>query len=233
MMTLSFAAIFLPIPMTAISIPWSYDLLLEQYGPQYWWPAQSPFEVIVGAVLTQNTAWTNVEKAITNLKLAQALTAEANVSASPQHITKWLKPSGYFNVKAKRLKYVCQWYLDQGGYNKLSQIETTVLREALLSIHGVGKETADDILLYAFNRDVFVIDSYTRRLLGRLGLIAGDEMYEALRHKVEQSFAQRKKKAKIYNEFHALIVRHAKDVCKVKPKCEECGLALVCARCGV
>lgn len=219
--------------MTTVTIPRLFNLLLQQYGPQYWWPADSPFEVIVGAVLTQNTAWINVEKAIVNLKSAQVLTAEAIVTAPPRRLANWLKPSGYFKVKAKRLKYVCQWYLDQGGYEKLCQMKTAPLRESLLSVHGVGQETADDILLYAFNRQVFVIDGYTRRLFSRLGLIVGDESYETLRCTVERSFARRKNKARIFNEYHALIVQHGKDICKVKPRCEECYLSAACGRRGI
>lgn len=219
--------------MSTVTIPRLFDLLLQQYGQQYWWPAQSPFEVIVGAVLTQNTAWTNVEKAITNLKSAKALSAEVIVAAPMRRVANWLKPSGYFNVKAKRLRHVCQWYLEQGGYKKLCRVKTERLRVSLLSVHGVGRETADDILLYAFQRPVFVIDTYTRRLFRRLGFIAGAEAYDILRSKVERSFARRKTKVMVFNEYHALIVRHAKDVCKVKPRCGECCLTAVCARCGV
>lgn len=152
-----------------------YNTLYRHHGPQYWWPGETPFEVMVGAVLTQNTAWINVERAIQNLQAADALSAEAIIDAHPKRLASWLKPSGYFNIKAKRLKNYCRWYVQQGAYPALSQWPTDELRHGLLSVNGVGPETADDILLYAFERPVFVIDAYTRRLFTRLGTISGDE----------------------------------------------------------
>lgn len=210
-----------------------FDKLFDCYGPQHWWPADSPFEVIVGAMLTQNTAWVNVERAIGNLRQANALAADAILHAPPRRLAQWLKPSGYFNVKAKRLQHVCAWYLQHGEYAGLVQWETPPLRESLLSVHGVGFETADDILLYAFSRPVFVIDAYTRRIFNRLDLIAGDESYEELRGHIERSLRRRVDTVAIYNEFHALIVRHAKEVCKVKPDCDKCVLRRYCARKGL
>lgn len=203
----------------------TYQQLLEHYGPQHWWPGDSPFEVMVGAVLTQNTAWTNVEKAIKNLKDANALSAEAIVSADVDELAAWLKPSGYFNVKAKRLRAFCQWFLAQGGEAPLSRRDTRSLREALLAVHGIGPETADDILLYAFERPVFVIDAYTRRIFSRLGLIAGDENYENLRQQFESVMGA---DAGVMNEFHALIVVHGKDVCRKAARCESCCLNTTC-----
>jgi len=140
-----------------------YKKLLRQHGHQEWWPADSRFEVMVGAVLTQNTAWTNVERAIDNLKVADYLRAEAIVNAKHTVIAKLIKPSGYFNVKTKRLKKLCEWYVERGHYPKLRYWSTAKLRKQLIGVYGVGHETADDILLYAFNRPVFVIDAYTRR----------------------------------------------------------------------
>lgn len=202
-----------------------YDRLFAAHGPQHWWPGDSPFEIMVGAVLTQNTAWTNVDKAIANLKQAGALTPEAIVAARPRRLATWLKPSGYFNVKAKRLHALCEWLLAQGGVACLARWPTERLRDALLSVNGIGPETADDILLYAFDRPIFVIDAYTRRIFARLGLIAGDEDYETLRALFERTVAR---DVPVYNEYHALIVNHGKDVCRTKPRCAGCCLAAAC-----
>ena len=202
-----------------------YQQLYSHYGPQHWWPADSPFEVMVGAVLTQNTAWSNVEKAITNLQEHQALDPAVIVSASRDELAHWLRPSGYFNVKASRLQHLCTWYIEAGGYDSLVQLDTASLRQALLSVHGVGPETADDILLYAFERPVFVIDAYTRRLFARLGLFKGAEPYEAMRARVEESLGQ---DVGLFNEFHALIVHHAKEFCRVRPRCTGCTLSACC-----
>ena len=204
-----------------------YQSLLKHYGPQDWWPGDSPFEIMVGAVLTQNTAWTNVEKAINNLKDADALSVEAIVNAHPKRLASWLKPSGYFNIKTKRLRSFCQWLLEQGGESQLSGRETIELRRDLLSVHGVGPETADDILLYAFNRPVFVIDAYTRRIFSRYGLIKGDEPYEHLRETFENDLAS---DASLFNQYHALIVVHGKDVCRKRARCADCCLTTGCAR---
>ena len=209
-----------------------HDLLLEYYGPQHWWPARTSFEVMVGAVLTQNTAWTNVEKAITNLHTAQAMDAEVILHTPQRRVAAWIRPAGYFNVKAKRLRNFCAWYVDRGGEKKLRRVDTAILRNELLSINGVGPETADDILLYAFHRPVFVIDAYTRRLLSRLQLAAGDESYEHLREHIETRLRGevrgKRDTVALYNEFHALIVHHAKEVCKPRPRCESCCLAAYC-----
>ncbi|MFV1996981.1 MAG: endonuclease III domain-containing protein [Acidiferrobacterales bacterium] len=202
-----------------------YKKLLRHYGPQNWWPGDSPFEIIVGAVLTQNTAWTNVEKAIANLKDANALSVEAIVHAHPKELANWLTPSGYFNVKAKRLHAICQWLLQQGGEESLQRRDTRTLRDDLLSVYGIGPETADDILLYAFERPVFVIDAYTRRIFSRLGLIPGDESYEAMRHQFESAMGS---EVKVLNEYHALIVVHGKDVCRKTARCELCCLSETC-----
>lgn len=203
-----------------------YRQLYKQYGPQSWWPAKTPFEVIVGAVLTQNTAWSNVEQAIANLRDNNALTAEAIARAHGQRLAGWIRPSGYFNVKARRLKSVCQWLLAQGGVEALSTLDTGQLRPALLEVHGIGPETADDILLYAFERPVFVIDTYTRRIFSRLRYIHGKESYETLRVIFERHVGE---DIAMSNEYHALIVRHAKEHCRKAPRCEGCCLR---RRCG-
>lgn len=203
----------------------TYDRLYQAFGPQSWWPADSSFEVMVGAVLTQSTAWSNVERAISNLSGRNKLDAGAITRARHDHLAGWLRSSGYFNVKAKRLKNFCQWYIEQGGYDRLAQMETTALRRSLLSVSGVGHETADDILLYAFERPVFVIDTYTRRLFSRLDLFAGDEAYDDMRHTVEACLGP---DVQLFNEYHALIVRHAKEHCRVKPLCMDCVLRVTC-----
>jgi endonuclease-3 related protein len=202
-----------------------YQKLFRHYGPQDWWPGDSPFEIMVGAVLTQNTAWTNVEKAIANLKEADALSVEAIIGSHPKRLASWLRPSGYYNIKAKRLRAFCRWLQQQGGEAQLATRDTATLRHDLLSVHGIGPETADDILLYAFNRPVFVIDAYTRRIFGRYGLVAGDEPYEHLRERVESALQA---DAGVYNEYHALIVVHAKETCQKRPRCRDCCLVGDC-----
>ncbi len=203
----------------------TYRRLLAAHGPQHWWPGDSRFEIMVGAVLTQNTAWINVERAIANLKRAKALTPEAILRASPMRLAGWLRPSGYFNVKAKRLKAMCRWLVGQGGVRSLARLNTHDLRAGLLSVNGIGPETADDIVLYAFERPVFVIDAYTRRIFARLGHIRGDEGYETLRHLFENALGP---DVPAFNEYHALIVAHGKDVCRVQPRCSECCLIRLC-----
>lgn len=196
------------------------------YGRQAWWPAESPFEVMVGAILTQNTNWTNVEKALFNLKQKVILAPEKILSLSQSELEVCLKPAGYFRVKSQRLLAYCRWYLAQSGYQGLQELTTTILRECLLKVHGIGPETADDILLYAFGRPVFVIDAYTRRLLQRLQLIKGDEKYEVLRSLFESNLSKR---VDLYKQFHALIVLHAKHYChKRRPNCAPCKLAQFC-----
>jgi len=211
-----------------ITLQWVYARLYGHFGPQHWWPGETPFEVMVGAILTQNTAWSNVEKAIANLKAHQALSPEEIVATPHQLLAEWLRPSGYFNIKAERLQGFCRWLLEPGRWPSLSSMDTHALRHTLLSVKGVGPETADDMLLYAFERPVFVIDAYTRRLFSRLGLIAGDEGYEPLRAYVEETFGRETEQVALYNEYHALIVAHAKDFCRKRPVCKGCPLARRC-----
>ncbi len=197
-----------------------YQGLYEGYGPQYWWPASSNFEVMVGAILTQNTAWLNVEKAIRNLKRAKVLSHRALLTIEEKELAELLKPSGYFNIKARRLKNYCQWYQERGSYRQLNRLNTTELRQQLLGVNGIGPETADDILLYAFKRPVFVIDAYTRRILLGFKLIKGDESYETLRALFENALGL--DEVPLFNEFHALIVRHAKEACDKTGNCRHC-----------
>lgn len=208
-----------------------YNRLLAAYGRQHWWPADSPFEVMVGAVLTQNTAWTNVEKAIVNLKQHDVLDADRLLSLSHNVLASHLKPSGYFNIKAKRLRNFCEWYQQAGGYDRLKRLQTLVLRKSLLSVNGVGAETADDILLYAFSRKVFVVDAYTKRIFSRIGITDREIDYESMRSLFEKSLNN--ESVAMYNEYHALIVVHGKDVCKTRPLCEQCCLKRACKQAGV
>ncbi len=201
-----------------------YRRLFERYGPQHWWPGETPFEVMVGAVLTQNTAWSNVERAIDNLKGAQMLTPEAIVAADPVRLAEVIRPSGYFNVKAKRLANLCRWLIEVGGETTLAARPTSALREALLAVNGIGYETADDILLYAFDREVFVVDAYTKRLFSRLGHCAAQVGYEALRLQLEAALRDAPARVPLYNEYHALIVAHAKVHCLKRARCSGCPL---------
>lgn len=202
-----------------------FEALFAQHGPQHWWPAGTPFEVMVGAVLTQNTSWRNVECAIINLKAADALEAEAIVALPQAELADLLVPVGYFNVKAQRLKAFCTGYLARGGYARLKFWPTLKLRRELLAISGIGPETADDILLYAFARPVFVIDAYTRRLFSRLGLMPLDAPYEVIRAVCERALGLN---APLFNEYHALIVTHGKHICRTRPRCEGCVLRAQC-----
>lgn len=200
--------------------------MLDRYGPQDWWPAENRFEILVGAILTQNTSWAAVERALDNLRAAGALEgAESILNASPARLAGWLRPSGYFRIKAKRLRNLCAWFLAQGRFRRLSRLPTARLRAGLLGVSGVGPETADDILLYAFERPVFVVDAYTRRLFARLGWIGGGEPYEDLRSRLEGGLAP---DPALLNEYHALIVRHCKEVCRKRPVCGQCPLAGGC-----
>ena len=206
-----------------------YWRLHAAHGPQHWWPGDSTFEIMVGAVLTQNTAWTNVEKAIANLKAAKALSPETIAATPLRRLAAWLKPSGYFNIKAKRLRSMCAWLIHKGGTRKIARLPTGALRAELLQVHGIGPETADDILLYAFQRPVFVIDAYTRRLFTRLGLTGADKTYEELRAFFEHALTQQgEHKTRLFNQYHALIVAHGKQACRPRPLCSGCCLASLC-----
>ena len=202
-----------------------YHDLFAHYGPRHWWPADSPFEVMVGAVLTQNTAWTNVERALARVKGVVALEAAPMAALPVDVLADALRPAGYYNVKARRLQALCRWVVDQGGMGALHGMETRPLRAGLLNVHGVGPETADDMVLYAFGRPVFVIDAYTRRLFARLGFVRNQESYEGLRARFERALPR---DPVLYNEYHALIVEHAKTTCRTRPLCQECVLRPRC-----
>ncbi len=203
-----------------------YQVLYQAFGPQHWWPGESTLEIIIGAVLTQNTAWRNVEKAIANLKKNSLMDLNQLIHTPPDKLTQLIRPAGYYNIKAKRLLSVLQWLWRQGGIEKIRHFPTARLRQELLQCYGVGRETADSILLYAFNRPVFVVDAYTRRILTRYGLITGKETYEELKNWIENSFWGLicTTKVRIFNEFHALLVKLAKTHCRPLPICPGCPL---------
>lgn len=203
----------------------AYQALLAVFGPQGWWPGEPGFETMAGAILVQNTAWRNVERAIANLRTAGLLDPAAMLAASPEALAAAIRPAGYFNVKAQRLRHFCAAYLEAGGCAALSGWETAVLRRWLLGIKGIGPETADDILLYVYRRPVFVIDAYTRRVFSRLGWVRGDEPYEQLRGAVEAALGPDEP---TFNEYHALLVALGKDYCRPTPRCTGCPLSAHC-----
>lgn len=210
---------------SAASLRGLYQSLRDCYGAQPWWPAETPFEVVVGAVLTQNAAWSNVEKAITRLKDAGLLSLPALLDSSHDTLAEAIRASGYFNIKARRLRNLCEFLADEGGLEAFARRELADQRAGLLRVNGVGPETADDILLYALDRPVFVIDAYTRRLLTRYRLARGDEGYETLRQGFERVIEP---DVYLFQQYHALIVMHAKAVCRKKPLCARCELAAAC-----
>lgn len=189
------------------------------FGYQHWWPGKTPFEVIVGAILTQNTAWTNVEKALARLDALGPITPARLLALEPELLRQALVPSGYFNAKARKLVAISHWYLAAGGLVALRERPLGPLREELLEVHGVGPETADSILCYAAGRRTCVVDAYTRRLLGRHGLVDGAAPYETLRRWLEERLVD---DPFVYEEFHALAVRVGYDHCKPSPACESC-----------
>lgn len=203
-----------------------YRLLLECYGPQRWWPAETPFEVMTGAVLTQSSAWVNVEKAIGNLKAAGKLSAAALRDMPAADLAALIYPSGYYNAKARKLKAMVEWLGTYGDdLSRLDRRDFEDLREELLGVHGIGPETADSILLYALGRPIFVIDAYTRRLYPRLGIKPDRDTYDAWQRLF---MANLPRKVATFNEYHALIVRHGKESCRKKPRCRGCCLPGAC-----
>ncbi|HMM44795.1 MAG TPA: endonuclease [Candidatus Macondimonas sp.] len=205
-----------------------YARLLGTYGAQGWWPAETPFEVMVGAVLTQNTTWVQVERVIDRLRATDLLRPAPLLDLPVETLAEHIRPAGYPRVKARRLQALCAWLIASGDLAALADRPTEALRADLLAVHGVGPETADSILLYALGRPVFVIDAYTRRILSRLCLITGKEPYEALRRLIE-SRLHTDNPARDYNELHALLVRHAKTACRARPLCAACCLRMDCS----
>lgn len=201
-----------------------YRKALAYFGPQHWWPADSSFEIIVGAILTQNTSWLNVEKAINNLKINKLLHPRSLYNLTDSRLAELIRPAGYYNIKAKRLKNFLKFFIQryQGSIRNISGAKLNSLRKDLLSINGIGPETADSILLYALNKPVFVVDAYTRRILLRHKLIKENVSYEEIQDLFSNSL---KKDVELFNEYHALLVRIGKEFCfKNKPKCLRCPL---------
>lgn len=200
-----------------------YRKLYRTFGPQHWWPGDTPFEVAVGAILTQNTNWGNVEKAIKNLKGARALNAKTLHEIPVQGLATLIKPAGYFNIKAKRLKafidFLVEYY--QGSVKKMKGEGLDALREKLLSVNGIGPETADSILLYALEKPIFVIDAYTKRVLSRHKIMDHDESYDSFQLLFHSSM---KRDLQLFNEYHALFVAVGKTFCRPNPQCEKCPL---------
>ena len=203
-----------------------YHSLHSHYGDLAWWPADSAFEIAVGAILTQNTDWRNVEKALANLKSANVLSIEAILETSTDQLEMLVRPSGYFRMKADRLKQLCE-FLQSNSFDVLKQLGPNQARERLLSVKGVGPETADDIVLYALDIPSFVIDTYTRRLLERFGLYSSKLKYPELQAAFHQQLPE---DASLFKQYHALIVEHAKVSCRKKPLCESCVLKETCPK---
>jgi endonuclease-3 related protein len=200
-----------------------YRRLYHAFGPQRWWPGETPFEIAIGAILTQNTNWGNVEKAIENLKRDKALNVESINNMKTEKLASLIKPAGYFNVKAKRLKAFISFLTNEyhGSLKRMKKEEMQTLRVRLLQVHGVGPETADSILLYALEKPVFVIDAYTKRILSRHILMEYDKSYEEFQKIFHSSL---KRDVKLFNEYHALFVRLGKTYCRKKPICKGCPL---------
>ena len=207
-----------------------YQRLVAAYGAQHWWPAREPFEVMVGAILTQSAAWLNVEKAIAGLRAAGALSPQAIRRLPLSELALAIRPCGYYNAKALKLKALAFWlgndYSDD--IDRLFAGSTEDLRRQLLAVHGIGQETADSILLYAAAKPVFVIDAYTRRIIGRIGLAPDSNRYAAYQRLFMDNLPA---DARLFNEYHALLVRLAKEACRKKPICRRCALSDICRFC--
>ena len=205
-----------------------YHRLYAAYGPQHWWPGEGPFEVIVGAILTQQVGWRNVELAIAGLKTAGLMDPESLARAPLEQIAQIIRPTGYYNQKAKKLKAFLDFLNARynADLNKLFSLPVDKLRAELLSVRGIGEETADSIILYAAEKPSFVVDAYTRRILTRLGVINGEESYGEIRELFMKNLPE---DVPLYNEYHALLVRHGKERClKRNPRCAGCPLADMC-----
>jgi endonuclease III related protein len=204
-----------------------YDRLFKAYGPQHWWPGDSPFEVIIGAILTQSTAWTNVSKAIDNLKSFSMLSPAGIRKLPEDELAQLIRPSGYYHAKAKKLKAFID-FLDEKYNDNLDamfSVPAALLRAQLLSVHGIGPETADSILLYAAVKPVFVIDAYTRRVFTRLGMLPGGADYAACQKYFMNNLPPDER---LFNEYHALLVNLGKLACRKTPVCERCPLKERC-----
>lgn len=204
-----------------------YRRLYAAYGPQHWWPAGSPFEVVVGAILTQSAAWVNVEKAIENLRAAGILSPQGLLRVGPDELARLIYPAGYYNAKARKLKAFVEMLFDRHGgeLDALFALPLPELRQQLLATHGIGQETADSITLYAAEKPSFVIDAYTRRVFSRLGLVPAGDSYASWQAMFSEVLPP---DVRLFNEYHALTDRHAKTVCRKVPLCGQCCLRQVC-----
>jgi len=200
-----------------------YKKLYACFGPQHWWPGETPFEVAVGAILTQNTNWSNVEKAIVNLKKDKVLNPRALHDMSNERLASLIRPAGYFNIKAKRLKNFIGLLIDgyHGSMARMSKEDLNSVRKKLLSVNGIGPETADSIILYALEKPVFVIDAYTKRVLSRHNILDHNASYDIFQGLFHSKFREN---ISLFNEYHALFVRLAKENCRTKPLCKGCPL---------
>lgn len=204
-----------------------YRSLYRQYGPQGWWPGDDPFETILGAILTQNTAWRNVERALANLKAANALDPVRIRELPQEELARLIRPSGYFNMKARKLKAFVDLlgWRHQDDLGHLFDQEPMALRQELLSVYGIGEETADDIMVYAAKLPSFVIDAYTRRIMLRLGVAPRQQRYGAFQAIFHDNLPH---DVQLFNEYHALLDRHAKETCRTVPLCGGCILLALC-----
>ncbi len=202
-----------------------FDRLAAAYGPQGWWPARGPFEMMAGALLTQRTAWRNAELAIASLRRAGALSPEVLAVLPTPALEALVRPAGTFRAKAARLRALARWYVEAGGREPLMRRPTPELRSELLGLPGIGPETADDILVYVFARPVFVVDTYARRIFSRYGWARGDEPYDRLSATVAGAL---RRDATVLGELHALLVEHGKRHCRATPRCPGCPLAAQC-----
>lgn len=200
-----------------------YARLYKAFGPQHWWPGETPFEIAVGAILTQNTNWGNVEKAIRNVKSRKALSARTLHRMENRKLASLIRPAGYFNIKTKRLKAFLSFLINDysGSMENMRGNGTPALRERLLAVHGIGPETADSILLYALGKPVFVIDAYTRRVLLRHGFVDEKTSYSGMQRLFQDALQE---DVQLFNEYHALLVKLGKDHCRPRPKCDTCPL---------
>ena len=200
-----------------------YQKMFDALGPQQWWPGETPFEIIIGAILTQNTNWSNVEKAIKNLKMAARLSPKNIHELALPELAQLIRPSGFFNVKAKRVKTFIHWLFSkhEGKLSSMFNQDFQMLRSELLAVKGIGPETADSILLYAGHLPTFVVDAYTYRIFSRHGLIPEESTYDEIKSFFEENLP---KDVKLFNEYHALLVNIGKTFCKPKRLCEQCPL---------
>ena len=203
-----------------------FEILLKRYGALHWWHAETPFEVCVGAILTQNTNWVNVEKAIVNLKREGVLSVEALWEIDGERLAELIRPSGFFNVKSARLKDFLGWLLQRyGSLESMFGGDWRLLREELIAVRGIGRETCDAILLYAGDKPSFVVDAYTKRLFSRLGLVSETDSYEQVRSLFMDTLAA---DSALFNEYHALIVELCKHHCRKRARCDGCPLRRFC-----